>query len=327
VNPETGVDDAIDPRILDRREEVQRHDRRRRFLRLGMFLAGATVLCVMLALARSSVLDVDRIIVSGADRTSADEVIEAGRLATGEPMLDVDAEQAAAQIRSLPWIQEVAIEREWPATLRVVVRERQPVAVIATTDERWALVDAEHVVVAHLDEPSDRWVRIAGVTPAGAPGTVVDDTSSDAIDLAPQLPSYLVPHVESLSRTATDELELKLRNGVVIRWGRTDQVAEKLRAINTVFGHVERCGMTVVDVRVPDTPVVTRVPECRISPEPDPTTATPTPGADGEARAHDTRATTTTTAPATAPATTAPATTPTTAAPAAGAGGAATTEG
>lgn len=324
MTEEIEADEPIDPRIRDRREEVQRHDRRRRFVRLGLFLAGATVLCILLAAARSSVLDVDRIIVSGADRTSADEVIETGRLATGEPMLDVDAQKAAAKIRTLPWVQEVVIEREWPATLRVVVRERQPVAAIETTDGRWALVDAEHVVLAHLDDPSDRWIRIGGVNPAGPPGSVVDETAADAIDLAPQLPTYLAPYIDRLSRTATDELEVKLRNGVVIRWGRTDLVAEKLRAINTVFGRVERCGITVIDVRVPDTPVVTRAPECRIAPEPPPTPATsttPTTG-DSEARAGTER---TAESPATSlPATTAPVTT---AAPTSVGGGAATTEG
>jgi cell division protein FtsQ len=297
-------DPSIDPRIQDRRLEVLRDERRRRYFRLGAVLLVATVLCLLLAGTRSSVLDVDQVVVSGADRTPAAEVVEVSGVRTGEPMLDLDLGRVAARLEQLPWIQHATASREWPNTIRIVVTERQPVVAVPSEAGGWALVDAEHVVLAQVDEPSERWVRLGGVTTAGPPGSVVDETAADAIDLAPQIPWYLRAALDQLVRTETGELELHLRNGVVVRLGGPDRVAEKLRAINTVFGRVERCGLRTIDLRVPDTPVVSRDPGCLLAPEPDPEATDPTaatPDAEGSAR-------TTTTTPG-APPSTAPPTT------------------
>jgi hypothetical protein len=54
-----------------------------------------------------------------------------------------------------------------------------------------------------------------------------------------------------------DGLELPLRPSGVVRFGRADQVGEKLTALETVLDRVQG-PIAVIDVRVPHAPVLTR---------------------------------------------------------------------
>lgn len=258
----------IDPRIDGRRREVQRGLRNRRYLKLGVVLVGATLLSVLLALTRSSALDVDRVLVRGADRVTEREVLDVAGIEVGEPMLDVDAAAATSAVEELPWVRSATVGRVWPGTVTIAVEERTPVAAVPAVAGGWALVDADRQVLAPVAEPSDRWVRLEGVTPAGEPGTEVDESAVDALAVAPQFPPAMWGAIAGLARNDSGQLDLRLHNGVVVRLGGPDHFAEKLRATATVFARVERCGLRTVDVRVPDTPTVERHEACRRLPEP-----------------------------------------------------------
>ena len=59
-------------------------------------------------------------------------------------------------------------------------------------------------------------------------------------------------------RTPDGELQLRLRAGGVVRLGDTGELAPKLVAAEAVLAEVDARHVAVLDVRAPDTPVLTR---------------------------------------------------------------------
>lgn len=254
---------AIDPRIADRREAVQREHRRRR-RRTLLALCVVTVLAIgAVGLTRSAALDVDHIEVLGADRTTEEALIGTSGLSLGAPMTELDLGGAERAIAELPWIAEVRVERRWPNRVAIVVRERTPVAAVPAVEGRWALVDETGQVLTVAEAVSDRWVAIEGLPLAEDPGTQLGEEAGPALEVAGALPADLRDGLERIVRDERGELRLRFRTGPTVRLGTIDDLDAKLAAALAVFRQVDDCGLDVIDVRAVDQVAVTRVAACR----------------------------------------------------------------
>src|SRR5438552_641685 len=122
--------DAIDPRFRQRLIEVRRLEGRRRLrvlIVLGTFLG---VALLGWGVTRSPFLDVDHLEVSGTVHATPADITGASGIHEGMAMLDVDAGDAAARTKAVPWILRAHVERHWPATVTISVVERLPVAAV-----------------------------------------------------------------------------------------------------------------------------------------------------------------------------------------------------
>jgi cell division septal protein FtsQ len=107
----------------------------------------------MLALT-SSALKVKGVTLSGAtDRTeTAVRRLAEERLAVSLVLLDTD--RLRADLEGLSWVKEAAVDKVWPSRLKIVIRERTPMALLK--EEDLTLVD-------------EQGVRLEAVDPAEAP--------------------------------------------------------------------------------------------------------------------------------------------------------------
>jgi cell division protein FtsQ len=260
---------AIDPRFRARRIAVLRHEGRRRRTRL-LWVAGAVGLVLAgIGVTRTPVLDVDHVVVTGAAHTGAEVVQDAAGIAPGDPMVDVDSGRAAAAIRELPWVERVAVHRRWPGTVRVEVVERIPVAVVAAGQNRdgapqLGLVDGSGRLLAHVLAPPAGVVALEGVEAPAAPGESLDPASADLLRVARALPAGLAARAASVA-PAADGVELRLRPmaagtqlAPIVRLGPLTELDAKFLALQTVLAQADLAGVAVIDVRVPDAPVLTR---------------------------------------------------------------------
>src|SRR5687768_9465586 len=124
------ADPPIDPRIRARRIEVQRTEGRRRLRRLAWLSAAVVLLVGAWGLTRTTLLDVDRVVVVGAAHSDGDAVVAATGVRQGDPLLDVDAGQVRHAVERLPWVATATVSRSWPGTVHVRLRERTAVAVV-----------------------------------------------------------------------------------------------------------------------------------------------------------------------------------------------------
>lgn len=263
---------AIDPRIAARRarveaEEVQADTRLRRrrglcmIVVLGVLSAGSLLLL-------SPVASVRTVEVIGARRTSAVAVEVASGLADGRSMLRLDASGVRARVRNLPWVSRVKLERRWPATVVLTVSEREPAAIYPCRagGATECLVDRTGRVLAPVTDAASPVAlpRLSGVPAAGEPGSEVAEGGRGVLAVASALPVALRPLVLSV-RGDGNEVALDLsapgreHSPPVVRLGSAERIADKLTAAATVLARTSVNGVAVLDVRIPESPALTRV--------------------------------------------------------------------
>ena len=252
------VTTAIDPRFRQRLIDVRRHEGRRRLRLLVGAAACIAVLGAVWAASRSPLLDVDHVRLTGASHTPPLRIIQTAGSLPGRSMVDLDEAAAAQRIERLPWVADARVRRQWPNTVSIEVRERAPVASVSAARGGWALVDGSGRVLEPMaNAPADR-PTLEGVPPVGAPGTQVPLPARGPLAVVRALTPAMLMRVGAVVRTPDGELQLRLRAGGVVRLGDTGELAPKLVAAEAVLAEVDARHVAVLDVRAPDTPVLTR---------------------------------------------------------------------
>jgi cell division protein FtsQ len=216
--------------------------RSRRLRRLGQGLLLLVPLAVVgWVLLGSSWLAVDRVALSGLGRLSEQQLRAAVDVEPGTPLARVDTGAVAAAVRELPAVASVEVERSWPGTLRVAVRERE-VAAGVQRDGRIALVDADGVAFA--SEPG---------LPPGVVRLEVEDAGPDdaatraALAVTQALPPDLRRRVLAVSVDEADRVVLRLDGDQRIVWGAPGETATKAAAAAALL----KTPGSVVDVSTP----------------------------------------------------------------------------
>jgi cell division protein FtsQ len=250
----------LDPRIEARRRAVRAARatrRRRRWLALSIVV---TVVVVAYGLAHSAAFDVDDVAVAGANRTTPEAVAARTGVRLGQPMVEVDGAAAASAVEALPWVASVTVSRSWWGRVDVAVTERTAAVVLTGTGPETALVDATGRVLDVTAAPPDELPRVRGLDVA-PPGAVVDRR----LDGALRFLGALTPGVRTRVAAVVvrgDEYDLALRPVGTAKLGAADHIEAKVLALRTMFGQVELAGACVLDVRVPDSPGLTRGEPC-----------------------------------------------------------------
>ena len=255
----------IDPRIRQRRIEVKRDEGRRRLRVILACVTVASLAGVGVAATRSALLDVDHVTVRGASRTAPADVVAAAGLNRRRFMIDVDGQSIARRVDRLPWVAATTVSRRWPGTVTLTVRERTAIAVLAGPQNTFSLVDATGRVLQGSAQPQPGLVVIAGGEPAPAPGQLAGPAARAAVEVAAAIPSDLRGRVSGLSLVAGGEVELRLSGsgGPTVRFGSAEDVPAKMTALSTLVAKANLTGATVIDVRVPAAPVLTRAASSR----------------------------------------------------------------
>lgn len=217
---------------------------------------------------RSALLDVDHISVSGGSIVTAAEATAGAGLRSGQPMVSVDTAAAERRLRRLPWVDTATVERAFPNTIRIRLTERMAVAAAARPAGGWVLLDrGGRVLAEQADRPGNLpQVNGAGGTPA--PGENLEG-ARPALDVVAALPEGIRRDVQSV--TLEGEAVTLSMGTRAIRIGPPTQLAAKVAALGVLLERVGSRSVAVLDVRVPQAPVV--VPAAST-----PATSTPAPG-------------------------------------------------
>jgi cell division protein FtsQ len=86
---------------------------------------------------------VRRIVVTGAERRSAQDVVAESGIATGANVFGVDLDDARARVLADPWIAEVSAARRLPGTIVLNVSERKAAALVSLGQTFLATADGE----------------------------------------------------------------------------------------------------------------------------------------------------------------------------------------
>ncbi len=223
--------------------------RRRRLL----VVAGVVVVLVAIAYAVSvsPLLAVDTLQVRGTSHLTPAQITAAAGVHEGDAMTWIDTGASVEGMEELPYVRSATLERQWPRTVRITVRERTPSAWIDAPSGT-ALVDGTGRVLETVDAPPQGMPQLVGAKLVPPPGGNIDAVG--AARVAGALTGLAA--VGTASVEATDHgVVLHLYAGPEIRMGEATQIEVKLRAALAVLGASGDHPVTYVDVSTPTNPV------------------------------------------------------------------------
>ena len=145
-NRGSGTGAEVDPRIAERARQVREKEEHKAVQRAVWLLAIMAVVGIGVWLAHSPYLAVRNVVVTGQVSSSVAEYLQGREVIEGVPMMSVDEDALRQGLLSDPWVEEVEIQKEWPGTIRIDLKERHPVAWVLT-GKGWNAVSADVVVL------------------------------------------------------------------------------------------------------------------------------------------------------------------------------------
>ncbi len=236
-------------------EATARRIRRARLRRALAVVAGLCVVASLIALYLSPVFRVQEVQVAGASQVDAARVRELASL-NGDSMLHLETAGAVEQIKFLPLVKDVHIERRWPNTVRIVVTERQPWGFWQVGDTRY-VIDSEGVVLADMP-PADGAPVIKDRNPVRlVPGDRVDlDAVRLTRTLIERVSTALALNITSFEYSVAQGLALVTDAGYRVIVGDSQDVDYKLAVWKAMEDQLGRDSMPghVLDLRFRDRP-------------------------------------------------------------------------
>lgn len=197
----------------------------------------------------SRLLVVRHVEVSGTKLIPRDQVAAAGRISLGSPMVRLDTAAVRRRIEALPQVESADVERDWPATVRIAVKERVAVVVTPAPYGKVNEIDRFGVTVVTTSD-----------TPAGLPDLKVanpgpsDPTTQAALTALMSLPGDLRGRVASVEAGTPESITFHLTgNGLAtIVWGAAERAPEKLRLISALVHTSAGRNAHTIDVSSPE---------------------------------------------------------------------------
>jgi len=232
---------------------------------LGAVLLIAVVFTAWLWLRESPLVRVERVQVTGLSSSQAKAVEGAlRRAATDMTTLHVREDALATAVEPYESVQSVAVEADFPHSLRIAVTEKRMVAVVSVGGAETA-VGADGRLLRGV-EPPKRLPEVDG-------GRVVasdrlDDAGAlSAVSVLAKAPPDLHSRVER-ARRGDRGLILEMRAGPDLIFGDRHRVRAKWAAAARVLAEPSAVGAVYLDLRLPE-----RVAAGGVAPTPEPTPA------------------------------------------------------
>ena len=249
----------MDPRIQSRRIDVMRAKGRRRLRLLLLIIAVLSLGVGGYFLSKSSLFDVDEIVIEGVSTELEREVREAADINKGKPLLEVNSSSSSKRIEAIPWVREARISRSWGGTITIRVSTREPVAAFLS-EEGWVVVDIEGRVLDKEDELPYDLLPIEEEVGSLSIGEWAPEQVIPLIQVAGTISTELTGDVSSIK--GGNQIELLLFGGGKILFGDSSDIEEKALAAATILSQVDQSSVLHIDVRAPLTPVLCRDPSC-----------------------------------------------------------------
>lgn len=226
-----------------------------RSLLLALALVAGTLAAYWLARV-TPLFDVQRVEVRGAPPEVVREVEHATRPDVGTSLLAIDAARLEDQIRALPSIAGVSVDRAFPHSLVIQVAVERTVAVARRGHTSWA-VTASGKVVREVEKGSAPTLPRLWLTrdvPVRLGGTLPETYRTQTKIFAAVHDAHFRRRAKGVRIDENGQLTIVMRNGPEIRLGESTDVRLKLAVATQVFRHLQP-GTLYLDVSVPERPV------------------------------------------------------------------------
>ena len=251
----------INPRIQERRIEIIRAKGKRRLRILLTVLLSVLLSLAAVLISKSSLLDVDEVVVVGADSELEELIVAIANIPKSKPILEVDTQSIMERIKRIPNVKGAKVSRSFGGKVTISVTLRKPSVLLSNLGE-WFLVDLDGRVLERVSElpPNLEYPIVEGNFDDLKVGEWVPEQALYAIELAANLPSVLLADISFVS--TNEGIELMLFGEGKILFGDNEALESKILAASTILEQVDLAELIHIDVRTPDKPVLCRAVEC-----------------------------------------------------------------
>lgn len=253
---------GIEPRLRQRRIGVRRAAGRRRLKWAAIVAAVFVVVVGLLAILGSSLFSVSNIDVTGLQRADPAAVEAVLDDLVGQPVLLVDTDEAEDRLEAIPYVDDARVRTDFPSSVSIELREREPVATVQGTDGRFRVLDAEGRVLDVIDGQPIEFVLISGTNPLDLDeGQFASQGYASATSIVTKLTPTVRSRLLSMSVTPDgSDLRLLLSNepgeNIEVRLGvaiTDDDQIQRLVRLERVLDDVLGSDTTVIDVSTAET--------------------------------------------------------------------------
>lgn len=217
----------------------------------------AMVLILGLMAWKSSIFQVGHVRVQGNSEVITQVILDKADLA-GKNMFTADLAGAQADLQKIPQIASVKLERQWPNTIRIVVKERE---VWGTWDQAGVqyAVDRDGVVLkAHPAEFGKPMVRSSDQSSLRVGDRVDYQAIAAAAELFEKLPKTVGINATEVAFIAGKGVQVTTAEGRTALFGDSSSIAYKLAvwAALAQDAKAKNISYTVIDLRFGNRPVL-----------------------------------------------------------------------
>jgi cell division protein FtsQ len=194
----------------------------------------------------SRLLVVRQVEVTGTKIVPRARVTSVAQVPLGAPLVRLRTDAVRDRVAGIQEIESVRVERRWPTTVRIVVRERVPVVAVER-DRRYYQVDRFGVIVI-----------TSRVAPRGLPALVVanpgpaDAATGAALKVWASLPPRFVRRLTAIEAPSPESVTLRLTAGTTIVWGAPERAGDKVRLIDALYRTSAGRAARTIDVSSPE---------------------------------------------------------------------------
>ncbi len=212
---------------------------------VGLFVAAVLGMAAWILLG-SRLLVVRRIDVTGEHMITRDRVLAAARIRLGEPLARLDPAAARDRVEAIQEVETARVERRWPTTVRIAIRERVPI-VVAQRGNRFLQIDRYGVTVVTST------TRPRGLPVLTVANPVQSDPSLQAgLAVIRGLPSWFGHRVAEVQVPSPEAVTLRLDDGLTVVWGAPERAQEKLRLLHGLLSEPPQHDVRTIDVSSPE---------------------------------------------------------------------------
>ncbi|MBV8151393.1 MAG: FtsQ-type POTRA domain-containing protein [Candidatus Eremiobacteraeota bacterium] len=211
-------------------------------------------------LANWNAFDPTTIGVQGNARVAGGEILRRAAIPADRNVWLIDKAAAQRRVEAIPWIRTARIHRALPNGVTIDVTEREPAGCVEAASGSYVyLVDDQARVLEVGCPPSLAPVFVLAEDAALRPGATLPSAGVFRRLLAD---SRLLAsdHIAAarLRLAEFDSLEVTLRSGLIVRFGKDRDLAEKAGLVDPILRTYgpRAPDLAVIDLRSPTTPVV-----------------------------------------------------------------------
>jgi cell division protein FtsQ len=232
-------------------------------------IAGATLVALAtgsVALSYTSLFGARVIEVEGEKHLGPKQVMRLAGIEHGTNVIHLDTTVAEARLEAEPWVLDASIETDLPGTVRIDIRERRPIMVVAR-DGAVRLFAADGTDLGRAPRSSG----LPGVE--AAPGEVLGPSSiATAGEVVEAMAPLLRTRIDAVLVTADGRVDLLVDGGVDVRFGAPEEAMAKGQALRAILVYAEEQGRRLVsiDLSAPAAPTARFAGEGKVRSVPDP---------------------------------------------------------